>query len=58
MAKSTGSSSGVLRRLVKNPLFQRFLIWLAPIILRAIARRLTAGRSRTSGRKYVKNKTK
>jgi hypothetical protein len=55
MAKT---SSRTALRLIKNPLVQRFLIWLAPIVLRYVAAKLRNRRASGSGRKHVRSKTK
>lgn len=43
---------------LKNPVVQRLLIWLAPIVLRFIVKQFTGKRSASASRKYVKNKAK
>lgn len=48
-------------RLANNPFVRRLAIWVAPIVVGWITKKLTGStpaKSSTAGRKYVKSKTK
>ncbi len=47
-------------KLAKNPLVRRVAMWLAPIVIGYITRKLTGnnGKNVTSGRKHIKNKAR
>lgn len=47
------------RKLIANPMVQRAIIWLAPIVFRYVVKQLRGRKSSgATGRKYVRNKAK
>ena len=45
-------------RLASNPLVQKLVAWLLPIIIGYVTRRLTSAKTDKTSRKFVKNKAK
>lgn len=53
------SKTARVRKILRNPMVQRLIIWAAPIVLRYVVKQLKRSRqSRAPGRKYVRNKAK